>query len=224
MYKEIIIKHDDHQLHGHITVVDSAKAWILFAHGSGSSRKSKRNNWVAQELNNQGFSTLLFDLLSPAEDTTYLNRFDIPLLAERLLAATSWLMSSSEYNGEQIGYFGASTGAAAALMATAEADSSYPIYAIVSRGGRPDLAEKDFLNDVAVPTLLIVGGHDEDVIKLNEIALSQISQAKLVVVPGATHLFEEPGALDDVVRLSSDWFTIHLKQLRNTNPFIEEHP
>lgn len=221
MFKEIVINHNGHELHGHMMNLGGpVKSWIIFAHGSGSSRKSKRNNWVAQELNKQGFSTLLFDLLTPEEDDIYLNRFDIPLLSERLLAATAWLLNSPEYKGEKIGYFGASTGAAAAIMASVKADSSWPIYAIVSRGGRPDLAKKEALNNVVVPTLLIVGGHDGPVIPLNEWAQAEILEGKLAIVPEATHLFEEPGALEEVVRLSSDWFLHNLDVVDKENLFF----
>lgn len=215
MYKEIVIHHKGHDLKGHmLNFGGTVKSWIIFAHGSGSSRKSRRNNWVAQELSKEGFSTLLFDLLTPEEDDIYLNRFDIPLLSERLQAATSWLINSKDYNGEKIGYFGASTGAAAALVASVNSDSSWPIYAIVSRGGRPDLAKKEILNDVDVPTLLIVGGNDAPVITLNQWAESELGQSKLAIVPGATHLFEEPGTLQEVVRLSTDWFNINLSRER----------
>lgn len=209
-FKEVVIQHGELKLQGHLYFGEEVKAWIIFAHGSGSSRNSKRNNWVAQELSKQGFGALLFDLLTPEEDSIYLNRFDITLLAKRLKSATAWLLNSNDYRGENIGYFGASTGAAAALVAAAEADSSWPIYALVSRGGRPDLAEFEYLSEVSMPTLLIVGSHDREVIKLNEWALQQLFNAKLVLVPGATHLFEEPGALQEVVRLTSDWFTMNL--------------
>lgn len=225
MFKEIVINHNGRELRGHMMSLDiPTKAWIVFAHGSGSSRKSKRNNWVAQELNKLGFATLLFDLLTFEEDEIFLNRFNIPLLSERLIAATSWLINSEQYKGEKIGYFGASTGAAAALMATGQVDPSFPIYAIVSRGGRPDLAKKEFLNDVFVPTLLIVGGHDDPVIKLNKWAETEIHESKLVLVPGATHLFEEPGALEEVVRLSSDWFTINLPQTKDKKDSLDSQP
>jgi putative phosphoribosyl transferase len=211
MFKEIVINHQGHELRGHMmNFGDNAKAWIIFAHGSGSSHRSERNNWVAQELNKQGYATLLFDLLTPEEDDIYLNRFDIPLLAERLIAATSWLINSTEYHGEKIGYFGASTGAAAALVAASKDVSAWPIFALVSRGGRPDLAPKVNLNDVTIPTLLIVGGHDGEVIKLNEWANSELPNSKVVIVPGASHLFEEKGALEEVVLLSSEWFDTHL--------------
>ena len=220
MFKEVVINYNDLKLNGHLTYGDDVKAWVIFAHGSGSSRKSKRNNWVAKELNDQGFGTFLFDLLTEEEDDIYLNRFNIPLLAERLIAATAWLINSVDYKSEKIAYFGASTGAAATLMAAAEADSSWPIFAIVSRGGRPDLAEKRILNDINAPTLLIVGGEDGDVIKLNQWAESQIFSSKLVIVPGASHLFEEPGALDEVVKLTADWFLTHLDRLESRDEII----
>ena len=222
-YKEIVISSEGVKLEGHMLFDSEVKAWIIFAHGSGSSRKSKRNNWVAQELNKLGFGTLLFDLLTPEEDDIYLNRFDIPLLAKRLNAATAWLMGSSFYGGEKIGYFGASTGAAAALMASVMADPYWPLYAIVSRGGRPDLANKEFLNRVKVPTLLIVGSHDLPVIELNRWAEAELVYAKMTLVPGATHLFEGPGALEEVVRLSSDWFITHL-DLSKDKKATEIHP
>ncbi|MGZ3789356.1 MAG: dienelactone hydrolase family protein [Bacteriovorax sp.] len=212
MLEEIVIKHEDIELKGHITSGKDPRAWVLFAHGSGSSRFSKRNNWVANELVKQGFATMLFDLMTEEEDETYMNRFNIPLLADRLLMATSWLMKSPFYRHEPIAYFGASTGAGAALIAASRADESVPIYAVVSRGGRPDLAGVEHLNKVFVPTLLIVGSRDTDVIKLNEYALSELPDAKLVLVPGATHLFEEPGTLNEVVKLSGDWFQVHLQE------------
>ncbi|MEK6624457.1 MAG: alpha/beta hydrolase, partial [Bdellovibrionota bacterium] len=140
------------------------------------------------------------------------NRFDIPMLAERLLAATEWLIKSPHHKNGPIGYFGASTGAAAALMAAAEADRKWPLYAIVGRGGRPDLAGKEFLKEVRIPTLLIVGSNDGEVIKLNEKAKSYLSDARLVLVPGASHLFEEPGALAEVVKLSASWFFSYLEK------------
>jgi len=212
MFQEVTVEHEGEVLQGHISSGDHVKAWIIFAHGSGSSRKSKRNNWVATQLNQQGFGTLLFDLLTVEEDRVHQNRFNIPMLAERLLAATRWLIKSSFYKGMPIGYFGASTGAAAALMATAEADRHWPIYAIVSRGGRPDLAGTEFLREVFAPTLLIVGSQDGEVIKLNEKAKMELPDSRLVLVQGATHLFEEPGALDEVMRLSGNWFSSHLEK------------
>jgi putative phosphoribosyl transferase len=208
MFHEVVISHRGVELQGHYMRLEKEiKAWILFAHGSGSSRKSKRNNWVADKLNKAGYGTLLFDLLTPEEDEIYLNRFNIPLLAERLVAATDWLMNSDLYKNEKIGYFGASTGAAAALMAAATVGAHYPLFAIVSRGGRPDLAKREYLTKVIWPTLLLVGGNDEEVIKLNEWARDQLSYAQLVIIPGATHLFEEAGKLEEVVKMSLDWFS-----------------
>ena len=219
MFREITITEGKYEIKGHLYLPETPKSWILFAHGSGSSRLSKRNNWVAKELHAHGFATLLFDLLSPEEEDAYVNRFNIPLLTERLLEATAWLIKSEYYHHENIGYFGASTGAAAALMASVEADESWPIYAVVSRGGRPDLAGEIILSRVEVPTLLIVGSHDEEVIKLNEWASREIYNSKMVLVPGATHLFEEPGALEEVARLASDWFLIQIERwvARNKN-------
>lgn len=203
MFKEITIKQDGIKLQGNLTKVDRAKAWIIFAHGSGSSRKSHRNNWVAQELNKEGFSTLLFDLLTQEEDQVFHNRFDIPLLADRLKIATEWLVNFSDYQGEKIGYFGASTGAAAALLAARTMPLYWPLYAVVSRGGRPDLLKKEILHEVNLPVLLIVGSHDDDVLMLNEWAYSQLPNGKVALVPGA---------LAEVVRLSSYWFTTRLDQ------------
>lgn len=178
-------------------------AVIVFAHGSGSSRFSRRNRQVAQALNQAGFATLLMDLLTPEEDQTRENRFDIPLLAERLRDATRWLAAHPEAGPLPVGYFGASTGAAAALVAAA---GHSDVFALVSRGGRPDLAGSA-LRRVRSPTLLIVGGDDEAVIPLNEWARQELGGlAELVIVPGATHLFEEPGALEAVTRLATEWF------------------
>lgn len=211
MFKEITVGQGKPEIKGHMYLPEKPRAWILFAHGSGSSRFSRRNNWVAKELYEYGFATLLFDLLSSEEEESYVNRFNIPLLTERLLRVTSWLINSEFYHHEKIGYFGASTGAAAALMAAAHADGAWPVYAIVSRGGRPDLAGELTLGQVEAPTLLIVGGLDEDVIKLNEWARDLITDSKLVLVPDATHLFEEPGALEEVARLSAEWFQNQLE-------------
>jgi dienelactone hydrolase len=182
---------------------------VLFAHGSGSSRLSPRNRLVAERLQRAGLGTLLFDLLRPEEGSNRLNVFDTSLLAERLAAATDWVWSG-ELRGIPVGYFGASTGAAAALVA--ETLTSYRIAAIVSRGGRPDLAGSA-LPRVQAPTLLIVGGDDSGVIELNEEALTQLTCEKhLAIVPGAGHLFEEPGTLDQVVTLACNWFVPRLHQ------------
>jgi putative phosphoribosyl transferase len=181
---------------------------VLFAHGSGSSRFSPRNTYVADALQAAGLATLLFDLLTEPEAADRARVFDIPLLAERLLTATRWTASQPETAALPIGYFGASTGAAAALVAAAQSDRD--IAAVVSRGGRPDLADAD-LARVRAPTLLIVGGADHAVLDLNRAALAQLACEKdLAVVPGATHLFEEPGTLDKVIELARDWFVDHL--------------
>jgi putative phosphoribosyl transferase len=180
---------------------------VVFAHGSGSSRHSPRNAQVAGALNAAGLGTLLFDLLTPGEESDRANVFDIPLLAARLEAATIWL-SSTERSGA-IGYFGASTGAAAALWAAAGLGEA--ISAVVSRGGRPDLAGPR-LDRVSSPTLLIVGGEDREVLALNRQAQGSLRcESRLEVVPGATHLFEEPGALEGVARLAVAWFELHLR-------------
>ena len=195
-------------LEGELTVPDGARAIVLFAHGSGSSRHSPRNRRVAETLQEAGLGTLLIDLLSDEEErldrTTGSLRFDIDLLAERLLSATDWLGADEDAASLRRGYFGASTGAAAALVAAAERPETG---AVVSRGGRPDLAG-DALERVQAPTQLIVGGEDTHVLELNREALDRLGGEKaLEVVPGATHLFEEPGALDEVARLARDWFT-----------------
>jgi pimeloyl-ACP methyl ester carboxylesterase len=201
-------------LDGNLSLPDGARAVVLFAHGSGSSRHSSRNRHVARLLNEAKLATLLIDLLTPTEEaidarTAHL-RFDIGLLAERLVGATDWLARYSDTQHLRIGYFGASTGAAAALVAAAERPEQ--VGAVVSRGGRPDLAG-GALAYVRVPTLLIVGGHDVEVIQLNRAALAQLRcEKQLVIVPGATHLFEEPGVLDEVARLARDWFHRHLIQ------------
>jgi pimeloyl-ACP methyl ester carboxylesterase len=200
------------ELEGDLAIPDGACGLVLFAHGSGSSRKSSRNRFVAQALRKRQLGTLLFDLLTPAEERrdeidAHL-RFDIPLLASRLVEVTDRMRQSGPGKELSIGYFGASTGAAASLIAAAERPSD--IGAVVSRGGRPDLA-KEALARVRAPTLLIVGGADTMVLDLNRQALEAIQGPKqLVVIPGATHLFEEPGALDEVARLAGDWFVEHL--------------
>lgn len=195
-----------------MAIPDGAVGIVVFAHGSGSSRHSPRNQQVAARLRQEGLATLLMDLLTPEEDEidrhTRELRFDIELLARRLQGATSWLATGGDAAGLPVGYFGASTGAAAALIAAAERGAD--ISAVVSRGGRPDLAG-DRLGDVAAPTLLIVGGADHTVIDLNEQAQRQMTrEVRLEIVPGATHLFEEPGALETVGDLAADWFRRHL--------------
>jgi dienelactone hydrolase len=201
-------------LEGNLTLPEEARGIVLFAHGSGSSRLSPRNRYVARILNEAKLATLLVDLLTPEEEaidvrTAHL-RFDIGLLAERLVGATDWLVQHPDTSQLRIGYFGASTGAAAALMAAVVRPDV--VGAVVSRGGRPDLAGRA-LAQVRAPTLLIVGGHDVEVLELNRAALAQLrAEKELVIVPGATHLFEEPGALDEVARLARDWFERHLRQ------------
>jgi putative phosphoribosyl transferase len=199
-------------IEGNLTLPTDAKGIVIFAHGSGSSRHSPRNKYVAEVLNESAIATLLIDLLTFEEekidDITREHRFNIKLLAKRLLAATDWISQSPGFRNLKVGYFGASTGAAAALVAAAERASL--VYAIVSRGGRPDLAGSDILNRIEAPTLLIVGGNDKHVIELNERALKQLTKIekkkKLVIIPKATHLFEEPGTLEEVARYASGWF------------------
>jgi dienelactone hydrolase len=199
---------DSVSLKGDLAVPREAESLVIFAHGSGSSRHSPRNNFVAEVLGKAGMGTLLFDLLTVEEDAFYENRFNIPLLTERLKAATRWVKERPETENFAIGYFGASTGAAAALGATAELGPS--IGAVVSRGGRPDLAEKA-LPDVKAPTLLIVGGLDDVVIELNQDAYEKLGAKKeLRIVSGATHLFEEPGKIEEAARLAAEWFKKHL--------------
>lgn len=185
---------------------------VLFAHGSGSGRLSPRNQFVARQLRGAGMATLLFDLLTEEESIDRAHVFDIDLLAGRLLAASEWAVRQPDIEGLPIGYFGASTGAAAALKAAAR--SVTPVYAVVSRGGRPDLAGED-LPLVAAPTLLIVGGRDPTVLDLNRAALRLLACTKrLVVVPGATHLFEEPGTLEEAGKWAAEWFVQHLAMER----------
>jgi len=199
-------------LDGNLTTIDGATAIVLFVHGSGSSRHSPRNQFVARTLNNAGLATLLFDLLTPEEDAidarTAELRFNIELLEERLVHATKWAKQQEQTRNLRIGYFGSSTGGAAALVAAAELPQDAG--AVVSRGGRPDLAG-EALPKVQAPTLLIVGGRDDIVIELNEQARDHMRcEVKLEIVPGATHLFEEPGALEKVAQLASDWFVNHI--------------
>lgn len=208
---EVTIEVDGIPLSGHLTVPEASKAFVLFAHGSGSSRHSPRNRFVATTLNGRGLATLLFDLLSHDEEAERSNVFDIDLLAQRLLAATHWLRGEAEAEGARFGYFGASTGAAAALVAAAAPAAG--IDAIVSRGGRPDLAGSR-LAAVRAPTLLLVGGHDPVVLELSRRAQAALTcENRLAIVPGATHLFEEPGALEAVAAQAGDWFTRYLAPL-----------
>jgi putative phosphoribosyl transferase len=197
-------------LAGHLTLPAHPLGVVVFAHGSGSSRHSPRNQYVARVLQEAGLGTLLFDLLTPQEEAHRANVFDIDLLAERLHTVTEWVRTRPECRTLPIGYFGASTGAAAALGAAARAGGA--IAAVVSRGGRPDLAG-DRLPEVQAPTLLIVGGHDDVVLSLNEAAQARLTCTnRLAVVPGATHLFEEPGTLEAAAGLARDWFVAHLSR------------
>lgn len=199
-------------LEGSLAIPRDAEGMVLFAHGSGSSRHSPRNRYVAASLQQSGLATLLLDLLTPEEEAVDLRtrhlRFDIDLLAQRLVSTTDWLARERETLNLFIGYFGASTGAGAALVAAAERPEA--VRAVVSRGGRPDLAG-DALPRVRAPTLLIVGGDDVPVIGMNEDAMARIrAEVRLEIVAGATHLFEEPGTLEEVARLARDWFVQHL--------------
>jgi putative phosphoribosyl transferase len=200
------------RLEGDLEIPAGARGIVLFAHGSGSSRHSPRNRYVAHALREGGLATLLIDLLTSEEEVIDLQtahlRFDIPLLAQRLVGTTDWLMSRKETRDLNIGYFGASTGSGAALMAAAKRPQA--IKAVVSRGGRPDLTG-EALAQVQAPTLLIVGGEDFPVIEMNRSAMAQLRGKKhLEIVPGATHLFEEPGALEEVARLAREWFESYL--------------
>lgn len=201
-----ILSKNDIEIKGIFTAPENAKGIIIFAHGSGSGRLSPRNNFVARLFEKSGFATLLIDLLSPEEEADRKNVFDIELLASRLETATQWILD--KFKKMKIGYFGASTGAAAAICAAAKLPKV--IKAVVSRGGRPDMAENCF-SKLKAPTLLIVGGDDDEVILLNRSAFEKLSVEKdLVIVPGATHLFEEPGKLEEVARLANEWFVKYL--------------
>jgi putative phosphoribosyl transferase len=196
-------------LPGLLRVPPQARGVVVFAHGSGSGRLSPRNQHVAAALQAAGFATLLLDLLTPDEDRDRANVFDIPLLADRVGQACRWLAGRVDTADLALGLFGASTGAGAALLAASREGNT--VQAVVSRGGRPDLAGAEALAEVISPTLLIVGSEDHEVVLLNEEAYGQLACAKeLVLVPGATHLFEEPGTLDEVVRLAADWFERYL--------------
>ena len=196
------------RLGGILARPEDAKGLVIFAHGSGSSRFSPRNTYVAENLQQRGFATLLFDLLTEHEASDRRNVFDIPLLGSRVVEAVDWAKSNPETAGLPVGLFGASTGAAAALVAAAELPGR--IGAIVSRGGRPDLAGQALFT-VQAPTLLIVGGHDYEVIDLNRDAKAMMRcESQLTIVPGATHLFEESGTLEQVIDLAGDWFASHL--------------
>jgi len=209
--KNVTIPAEHAALEGELVLPQGAPAVVLFAHGSGSSRFSPRNTYVASVLQEAGIGTLLFDLLTREEDRNYETRFDIALLTRRLLAATAWVKQDPTTQSFDIGYFGASTGAAAALQAAAEMGKK--ISAVVSRGGRPDLAGVPALNRVSAPTLLIVGGEDYGVIELNQAAYAHLScEKELTIIPGATHLFEEPGTLEQAAKAAASWFAKHLTE------------
>ena len=211
--REVRIPVAEASLTGDLAIPAGAKGIALFAHGSGSSRHSPRNVWVASQLHRAGIATLLFDLLTSTEEArdeqTREHRFDIPLLARRLVQATAWTGAQAELRPLPVGYFGASTGSAAALLAAAELGDR--VMAVVSRGGRPDLAGEKALANVTAATLLIVGGNDAVVLQLNERAHAQLTgERRIAIVPGASHLFEEHGALEQVATLASEWFFEYL--------------
>jgi len=220
MSREVLVSSNQHLLSGELKVPQNASGIVLFAHGSGSSRHSPRNRYVARRIRDAGVATLLFDLLTPQEEEMDLRtrefRFNITLLARRLADATRWvneradrIADKSHVRHLRVGYFGASTGGAAALVAAAELGAR--VGAVVSRGGRPDLAG-EALGQVKSPTLLIVGGLDKTVIELNKSAYARLHcEKELKVVPNASHLFEEPGTLDEVARLAAEWFRRHLE-------------
>jgi len=208
MGKQVKIGMDTIELEGELVLPDQAKGVVIFAHGSGSSRLSPRNIYVATVLQEAGIGTLLFDLLTKEEDQNHQQRFDIGLLSRRLTGATNWLKAHPEVQGMTLGYFGASTGAAAALRGAAELGRE--IKAVVSRGGRPDLAIP-YLERVLSPTLLIVGELDREVLQLNRQAFTHLTiEKELAVIPGATHLFEEPGTLAQAAKLAQQWFVRYL--------------
>lgn len=207
--KEVLIPIGDLQLAGMLVLPENCTGLVVFSHGSGSSRFSKRNNMVAGKLNEAGMATLLFDLLTAEEDEIYENRFDIELLTDRIVKVTKWLEHFEDTKDLKLAYFGASTGAASALNAAAILGQK--IKAVVSRGGRPDLSMA-YLKEVRSPVLLIIGGEDYQVIDLNQKAFNElICEKEMVIVPGATHLFEESGKLEEVARLSAEWFRAHLE-------------
>jgi len=204
-------------IEGMLEIPERAIGLVLFAHGSGSSRHSPRNNYVAGVLRAAGVGTLLMDLLTPEEDRDYSRRFDIGLLTQRLLEAARWVGDQESTRDLPLGFFGASTGAAAALEAAAALGDQ--AHAVVSRGGRPDLASEQALMKVAAPTLLLVGGYDDGVIDLNQLAFDQLRcEKEMVIVPGATHLFEEPGTLEAVASRAAGWFAEHLASSPRRTP------
>ncbi|WP_282074294.1 dienelactone hydrolase family protein [Maribacter aquivivus] len=206
--KAVNIQIDGVILKGNLVIPKNSIGLVIFSHGSGSSRLSPRNNLVAEVLQKNDLATLLFDLLTEDEDSVYKNRFDIDLLTLRLIDVTQWVQQQKETKNLSLGYFGASTGAASALRAAAFYEET--IKAVVSRGGRPDLALND-INKITAATLLIVGGNDEVVIELNEKAYQKLQcQRKLEIIPNASHLFEEPGKLNEVAQISASWFAMYL--------------
>jgi pimeloyl-ACP methyl ester carboxylesterase len=215
---------DDVTLEGDLTLPAGARGLVMFAHGSGSSRHSPRNRGVARYFNSRSLGTLLFDLLTSAEEqvdrVTAELRFDILLLAARVTGAARWVAARSDLRGLRLGLFGASTGSAAALIAASRLPGQ--VAAVVSRGGRPDLA-MDALPQVQAPTLLIVGGEDQQVLDLNRLALRHLRcEATLVTVPRATHLFEEPGTLEEVARIAADWFEDHFQSPSTGRPMRDD--
>lgn len=218
MNESLMIKVGDVFLEGELTMPENPSGLIIFSHGSGSSRFSPRNRLVSQFLNKNGFGTFLFDLLTQEEDQDYEQRFDIELLSRRLEEVTRYLIKLPALNNIPLGYFGASTGAASALIAASKLQNE--IKAVVSRGGRPDMAS-GYLEDLEAPSLLIVGELDFDVLNLNKQALEEIAGKKsLKIVEGATHLFEEPGTLEQVAELSLDWFIQNLKPKTKSHSVI----
>lgn len=211
--KNVKIKIDSIIIEGELVIPKDAQGLVIFAHGSGSSRFSPRNNYVAKVLQKANLGTLLVDLLTKEEDAKYETRFDIDLLAKRLMAITQWLRENNDTKKLKLGYFGASTGAAAAIKAAAK--ETYNVSAVVSRGGRVDLADLQ-LPQLQAPTLLIVGENDDFVIEVNELAFKKINCSKqFSIIKNATHLFEEPGALEEVARQTAEWFSKYLKGIED---------
>jgi putative phosphoribosyl transferase len=222
--EDVRIRDGDVLLAGDLNVPERAIGLVIFAHGSGSSRFSSRNRQVAEALQHAGCATLLMDLLTSYEEQvdaiTAEHRFDIPLLGRRVIAAADWAATERSVRDLRIAYFGASTGAAAGLIAAANRPAVSA--AVVSRGGRPDLAGANVLRSVQAPTLLIVGGADEPVIVLNEEAMAQMrGEVRLEIVPGATHLFEEPGTLEEVSRFAGEWFTRHFRAASHSSTILD---
>lgn len=212
---DVVIRSGELELPGSLEIPENARGLVIFAHGSGSSRFSPRNLWVARQLQEAGLATLLFDLLTTEESKDRMLIFDIPLLSRRLALATRWVQRHPQAGHLPLAYFGASTGSAAALWAASEFGSQ--VRAVVSRGGRPDLALHR-LKNVDSPTLLIVGGNDLEVLELNQKAHEELPDSELLVIPGASHLFSEPGTLEEVADQARDWFIAHFgpERLKST--------